>query len=333
MNADSAATDPPKPTDSLDSCRIFQKSQLQVLKPSSSSSSSSSSMVKFPDFNQKYLKKLSGLSDVLCVTAQSNTVHAIVKKENTSIVYVQYDMFASKVVREKRIPVTLAAFLGQNLNSIALHVIDTSSGSSLAPATLTTTSASDPNTQQQQLQQQQAQIPLLTDGNGTLYPLLDLPGASHLRDPQWKQMFPLKCFANYSVRVRDSLLASSHQDNLANSKLHNISVIVTKVQPLIASVLRYDLKRVGKILRQLEAEMNNTGCCGSNSTAMDSTGSLPPPPTTSHKRIRRVLAERIDGNRNLIHAAVFACAPTSNKPLDALESYSGIISSFDLIKP
>lgn len=298
--------------DSLDSCRIFQKSQLQVFRPSSSSSSSSTP-IKFPDFNQKYLKKLSGLSDVLCMAGQASTVHAVVRKDNNAVVYIQYDMFAGKVVREKRIPVTLASFLGQNLHSLALYPIDSVSIPSSIPPSSTTTATSTSESIVGS-----APTPLLTDGNATLVPLLEIAGSSHLKDPHWKQLFPLKCFVNYSVRVRDP-----NDPAHVPAKLHNISVLVAKIQPLVASVLRYDLRRVAKLLRQLDAESTSLVV-----SAPGAGGASGQQQVVNFKRIKRVLAERIDGNRNVIHAAVFACAPTSNKPIDTdsrTESYQSKI--------
>ena len=39
------------------------------------------------------------------------------------------------------------------------------------------------------------------------------------------------------------------------------------------------------------------------------------------KRLKRILNERCDGNRNILHAAVFICAPTSNN-LESSSSHS-----------
>jgi len=35
------------------------------------------------------------------------------------------------------------------------------------------------------------------------------------------------------------------------------------------------------------------------------------------KRLKRILNERCDGNRNIFHAAVYICAPTSNNDLNS----------------
>ena len=88
----------------LDNLRIFQKSQLQLIK---SASSSSSSFNKIPDFMQKTPKKLSDFGNVLCLAVQQNGVHAIVTKES-SLFYVVYDLLSNKIVKEKRFPSCLS---------------------------------------------------------------------------------------------------------------------------------------------------------------------------------------------------------------------------------
>lgn len=74
-----------------------------------------------------------------------------------------------------------------------------------------------------------------------------------------------------------------------------------RMEQLMTSIFRYDLNRVTKILRQLEAELiQNSGGSSSNL-----------------KRLKRILNERCDGNRNILHAAVFICAPTSNNNISS----------------
>lgn len=112
--------------DVLENSRIYQKSQLQLVRHSSTgtgSSSSSSSSVQMPDFHQKSLKKLSDMGDVFTISAQLNFVHAVVHKEN-ALFYVQYDLFSNKLIREKRISSSVPAFIGHNVNNISLFSID-----------------------------------------------------------------------------------------------------------------------------------------------------------------------------------------------------------------
>ena len=101
----------------LDNLRIFQKSQLQLIK------SSSTSLSKLPDFMQKTPKKLADFGNVLCLAAQQSGIHAIVNKEN-AIFYVQYDLLSNKIVREKRFPSSLSFVGHQSISNIRLHTLD-----------------------------------------------------------------------------------------------------------------------------------------------------------------------------------------------------------------
>jgi len=43
--------------------------------------------------------------------------------------------------------------------------------------------------------------------------------------------------------------------------------------------------------------------------------------------LSQILAERCDGNRNLLHACVSVCAPISNKELEGIKNMSFLINS------
>ena len=116
-------------------------------------------------------------------------------------------------------------------------------------------------------------IMTLTDVNATLYPLSDLPGTGLLKEPRWKNLFPVKCFSQ-------CLLSKS-----GASKLSFVTLLSMRIEPLILSVLRCDMVQVNETLVQLEKDSD---------------------------KLTQVLGERTDGNRNVMHAAVFACAPTTN---------------------
>jgi hypothetical protein len=34
----------------------------------------------------------------------------------------------------------------------------------------------------------------MIDGNATFYPLIDIPGSNMIKDPSWKNLFPIKYF-------------------------------------------------------------------------------------------------------------------------------------------
>ena len=126
----------------------------------------------------------------------------------------------------------------------------------------------------------------LMDANATFYPLNDLPGTGLLKEPRWKNLFPIKCFSQCLHPAKETATSSKHAP-----RLNYVSVFAMRVEQLITSIYRSDLASVQDILQQCEAEITLTN--------------------GSHK-LKQVLSERTDGNRNLVHAAVFACAPTSN---------------------
>ena len=69
-----------------------------------------------------------------------------------------------------------------------------------------------------------------------------------------------------------------------------------RIENLIANILRGDLDRVNSLLKQLDGDYRaNT--------------------EIFNEKIKKILNERLDGNRNIIHSAVYACAPTSNKDI------------------
>ncbi len=238
----------------LDNLRIFQKNQLQLIK---SSSSSSSSFYKMPDFMQKTPKKLSDFGNVLCLAIQQNGIHAIINKENATF-QVIYDLMTNKIVKEKRFPSSLSFLPHQNLNQIRMFLLDNSSFN------LTT----------------------LLDANSTFYPLNDLPGTHLLKEPRWKNLFPIKCF---------SQCLHTNKTESKTNRLNYVTLFSMRIERLIAGILRYDLTSVNNILAQLEKDVAFNG--GSNLNSL---------------KLKQILNERIDGNRNIVHAAVYACAPTSN---------------------
>ena len=87
-----------------------------------------------------------------------------------------------------------------------------------------------------------------------------------------------------------------------------------RMEQLMASIYRCDLNRVIKIIRQIETDMN----IGAHSSANG---------TVNSKRLKKILNERCDGNRNIFHAAVFICAPVSNNVLNTIHNPSNKTSS------
>lgn len=250
----SSDTDSPAESILLDNSRIFQKTQLQLVKQSSSA--------KLPDFMQRTPKKLSDFGAILTIAAHQNGLHAIITKEN-SLFYVQYDLLSNKITKEKRFTTSQISFLGRNPGNISFFGQD------------------DPN----------LNLTALFDGNSTLYPLAELSGSNVLKTPEWKNLFPIKCFSHCLLPPAPT--RSKH----GVKKLQCVTFFSMRMEQLMASIFRCDLNRVIKIIRQLETDMN-TNNCGSNAV--------------NPKRLKKIMNERCDGNRNIFHAAVYICAPVSN---------------------
>ena len=102
--------------------------------------------------------------------------------------------------------------------------------------------------------------------------------SSSYKDPIWKNLFPIKSF---------SQCISSKLINKANTN-RLITCFTMKVEKLIVNIFRFDLDNVKRILKELKNNINGIKC---------------------------ILDERCDGNRNIMHAAVYSCAPISNNNL------------------
>ena len=83
-----------------------------------------------------------------------------------------------------------------------------------------------------------------------------------------------------------------------------------RIENLISNILRSDLDKVNAILKQLENDYKNSR-------------------EMFNERIKRILSERLDGNRNIIHTAVFQCSPTSNKDVDSSTGITIPIKTFE----
>lgn len=121
---------------------------------------------------------------------------------------------------------------------------------------------------------------VLRDGNGALYPLAkDCIGS--IKDPQWFDLPPVKSVTMATI----SLPPSSNCINLKSKVCMTALLFVT--QKLMPHILRCDVKNSIAMLMRLEKE--------------------------DRKETISVVEERCDGNRNIFHACVIMCAPTSNK--------------------
>ena len=147
-------------------------------------------------------------------------------------------------------------------------------------------------------------ILLLRDGNGTIYPLAkDCNNA--IKEPINLDLPPIQAMAMCFTPLKDS----STKNQLA------INLIILENQSIIPSILQSDPDYLRLNLNLFEK----------NSTAL-----------------QNAVAEKIDGNRNILHAAIAMCFPTSNKyqtetnsnedlNLDNIELLSSSRSHNDLI--
>ena len=152
-------------------------------------------------------------------------------------------------------------------------------------------------------------VSLLLDGNRTVYPVVKdcTSSADSIRDPMWLDLPPVS-----------SVGLGTHALPHVSSGLKNeVAVIVFSFscQQLMPKILRCDLEGLRSVLTVLEAD-----------------------PASPHSLdlIQKILDERCDGGRNILHALVSGCQPTSNKDsdqdmassgLDSIESITSAINS------
>lgn len=124
---------------------------------------------------------------------------------------------------------------------------------------------------------------VLRDGNGTIYPLVkDCLDA--IRDPHWLDLQPIKCLAATTLTLNS--VAANMKSQVA------ILALVPESQLLMQRILRCDFKGFKNVISQIELNGD------------------------AKTQINTILNERCDGNRNIIHACVSMCSPTSNKDND-----------------
>ncbi|XP_058822733.1 E3 ubiquitin-protein ligase hyd isoform X2 [Topomyia yanbarensis] len=122
---------------------------------------------------------------------------------------------------------------------------------------------------------------LLRDGNNTIYPMAkDCVDA--IRDPSWLDLPPIKCIAAASLTLPSVGVNLKSQVALV--------VLAPEQQQLMSRILRCDIEGVRHVLSQLGDELKN--------------------------QLMSVISEHTDRNRNIIHACISMCSPTSNKDSD-----------------
>ncbi|KAG5892960.1 hypothetical protein JTB14_015007 [Gonioctena quinquepunctata] len=127
-------------------------------------------------------------------------------------------------------------------------------------------------------------ILILRDGNNTIYPLAK-DCAEAIRDPQFLDLPPVRCLS------AGTLSLSGTGMNLKNQVA--IIVFALEQQLLMPKILRCDIDGVRQVLAQLDIDIKLHNMIG-----------------------QTFLTEKCDGNRNIFHAVVNMCTPTSNKDAD-----------------
>jgi E3 ubiquitin-protein ligase EDD1 len=129
-------------------------------------------------------------------------------------------------------------------------------------------------------------ILILRDGNSTIYPL-SKDCADAIRDPQCLDLPPVKCLTAGTFGLSGTGL------NMKNQVA--IVVFALEQQLLMPKILRCDIDGVRQVLAQLDTDM------------------ILPIAESNGSSVPNILNERCDGNRNIFHAVVNMCTPTSNK--------------------
>ncbi|XP_070159750.1 E3 ubiquitin-protein ligase UBR5 isoform X2 [Polyergus mexicanus] len=130
---------------------------------------------------------------------------------------------------------------------------------------------------------------ILRDGNNTIYPIAK-DCADAIRDPNWLDLVPVNCIGAATIPIS----SCSNSSNLKNQ----VAIIALAFDNLLLMprILRCDYESVKQVFCNLEQDIKN------NLTYLN-----------ANSQIQTILKERCDGNRNILHACVNMCSPTSNK--------------------
>ncbi|XP_043261279.1 E3 ubiquitin-protein ligase UBR5 isoform X2 [Colletes gigas] len=127
---------------------------------------------------------------------------------------------------------------------------------------------------------------ILRDGNNTIYPLVK-DCAEAIRDPNWLDLVPVICIGASTIPIP----SCSNSTNMKNQ----VAVIALAFDNLLLMprILRCDYDSVKQVFCNLEQDHKNNAA-----------------------QIQAILTERCDSNRNILHACISMCSPTSNKEND-----------------
>ncbi|XP_076647638.1 E3 ubiquitin-protein ligase hyd isoform X1 [Halictus rubicundus] len=127
---------------------------------------------------------------------------------------------------------------------------------------------------------------ILRDGNNTIYPLVkDCAGA--IRDPHCLDLVPVICIGASTIPIPNCSNSTNMKTKVAVVALAFDNLL------LMPRILRCDYDSVKQVFCNLEQDHKNNAA-----------------------QIQAILTERCDGNRNILHACISMCSPTSNKEND-----------------
>ncbi|XP_071034360.1 E3 ubiquitin-protein ligase UBR5 isoform X5 [Parasteatoda tepidariorum] len=146
-------------------------------------------------------------------------------------------------------------------------------------------------------------VAVLLDGNSAIYPL-SKDCTDSIRDPVWLDLPPARAIGLGVHSLKD--VTAGQKNQVA------IVVLALEHQTLLPPIFKCEQETVRQTLSSLERDSGTP--FGQNT-------------------LQCVLNERCDGNRNIFHAAVTTCFPTSNKDTDFSGDTSGSASleSLDLL--
>jgi len=133
-------------------------------------------------------------------------------------------------------------------------------------------------------------VSMLVDGNSTVYPVVrdSTPSGETIKNPHWLDLTPIEALG----------LGTHALPHVGSGKKNEVAVIVMSLTPqlLMPKILKCDIHAVRKVLDALEGD---------------------PASDATIETVQKILDERCDGGRNVLHAAVTMCQPTSNKDPDS----------------
>ncbi|KAG1657525.1 E3 ubiquitin-protein ligase UBR5 [Nymphon striatum] len=144
-------------------------------------------------------------------------------------------------------------------------------------------------------------ITVVRDGNGTIYPF-SKDCTDSIKEPQWLDLPTTQCPVALGLHSLQNVNQVIHKTKVA------LVVLVFQKQTLMSALMQCNVDAVTNILNSLKP-VSESGSSSSSSNLL-----------------QQVLSEYTDGNRNILHASVSMCYPTSNKDSDQVNSTPGIDS-------